>query len=796
MKKLLILLVLFPLLFLISCGVDWDSLGAPNWETGFDFALVKTNVLVSNVVPADFIQSNDNQLAFDYETDIEFDVPQDQVDDLLSGLAPVSFTQDFEFGLDPVEVSFQEEVGELEIEDITNNPPVFYLTNLVPAGALGTNGGSFAISATAFPSVTNSISNTNFSSATFASGSFDLTLTNNLSLALSSLLVEVGASGEAPVLTHTFPSITVGEGASHTFDLSGVTLPGDMQFVISGTIGDGSEVTIDFDSELISLAYAYDLMASDATAIINETNTINLTNIVSVEKTDSNVITSATISNGVLDISLDNQIDLAGSIAFEVPQLTNASGLSFITNFALPASSAYSDSFDLAGYTLTMGENPGQTNQVISNLITAVFPGSEGAEVSVSSSDIVDIDVIFGDGLGGGLSFSSVSGNFFATSRETNVISLTNDSVEINTVYFTNGEINIAITNGPGLLNDISFRLNELSSNGVVFEDTISLDGSASQSFSFSLAEYLLDLDVDQNLTFEAAFELDGSPQTLSPGEGVGIDVSFTNLSIYEVDGNITDLDFDIPLTTNEFDGIPDFLTDFQFGQVDITIDADPGDILNPVPVDATVNISGSNSDGDGQTITIATNDLFNNNLFIDNGADLINIFPDTLYIDGDASINGTGTFRSGPISAIMTIHAPLSFSLNADVETNLAPVAFEGVEIEVVEMRKASISADINSDLDIKVDVRVLLAETSNALVNDDPDVLEVANVTLEANGKSTSTIELGTEDFNLIANGGFYQLRLVLRSTASEAAFLSDDAVNVFLYGGVDLLVLGEEL
>ncbi len=310
--------------------------------------------------------------------------------------------------VDVGEQSIQAQIGPVSLPAVSPVAFSYRLGDLYPpANALG--GFSIPVPAFAFDITSPDEDLPGSTSATIASGSLDLQVTNGLPVPVGAasgpdqIVLELidPATGTMFAGTVLTAPIAADESVSAPIDLAGVTLPDRVQVrVAGGSPGSGgNSVLIDPDASLAISVQPLNMVVSAAVASI-EAQTF--TDQTSLTVPSSVQVLTASIGSGILSIDLRNDLPIPADLTLDIPSVVTPGGTPFQRIIAVAPQSNAVTNIDFAGHEL---RHTGTTSQDIDVNLTVTSPGSAGQDVLVRATDEVSATVSSFT-----LEFDSVSG--------------------------------------------------------------------------------------------------------------------------------------------------------------------------------------------------------------------------------------------------------------------------------------------------------------------------------------------------------------------------------------------------
>lgn len=247
-----------------------------------------------------------------------------------------------------------------------------------------------------------------FRSATLASGGLRVRVANGLPVPVGGTappeqleIALIDPDTGADVLAFAVDA-AIGSGSEYEriFDLSGQTLPDSVNVtLVGGSPGSTTPVTIDADARLAVEVTTLPLEVASAEASFGEQSFRDTT---AVDMPDSVRIRSAEVGAGQLSFRVRNDLPLDAVATIDISAFVTPAGVPLQIVLPLNAESSETRTIDLTDYTLAFDGGPGEDLHVVADVNV---PGTDGAYVEISSSDVIRVTV---DPIS--LSFRSVTG--------------------------------------------------------------------------------------------------------------------------------------------------------------------------------------------------------------------------------------------------------------------------------------------------------------------------------------------------------------------------------------------------
>lgn len=542
-----------------------------------------------------------------------------------------------------------------------------------------------------------------------------------------------------------------------------------------------------------------------------------------IEVSSDSKLLNADISSGSIAINIDNQINKPGfdglpTIVLTIPELVDAASNPLSGTLTLePNPTSNTLNFDLADYFLIF---PDTATQVLTYTTVVTTPTGELGQYGLEDSIIVDIQV-------SDMEFASVTGFFSQDAIVTEDEIILEEDTKLIEANFETGDFALSMTNRIGVVADVNFQIDEFirKDNGDTLQMSFRLENiSTPQVSQLDLSDYKLAFDpsgvtpgIDQGIHYTSTVALPSDEEmTLEFGDSILIDVNITNLAMESVEGIIAPDTLVIDPDTVTFE-LPDMVSDLMFENVNIDIDFDSS---FDIPIQLTLLLSGTDSLGNYEEITVQHELTQDNDVVRIDAADLLNIHPESIISSGQAIISdGTtpATIAKGQsMNPVMYINVPLSLiiedppALDMDVSDIDPPLEEDGA----VTLEEFAIFADVTNMFEFGATVIVLASNDSTAF-----DSLEIAAGTAPA-ADTLFTMELlpleniGVEEheiteiimtsdkLELLEERLFLQPEVILLGREDGAGnsvpsrFFTTDSLSLRTWGSISYTIQGEEL
>lgn len=418
--------------------------------------------------------------------------------------------------IDPADLSFQPETEDSFVVE----------TDTIYVPDQGDRGGSLAFSdyfpgtgnviipALNLPASGDTIEFAGFDSLLYvhvASGDIDLTFSNDTDVPWT---LTVSMKANEPSLGYpvygspvTFTDIQPGGSSTETISLAGEDVYPQVLIEVTGSSpgSGGNVVNLDGSEALNFQIHLKELQCDLAEAILPRQEVV--ANTFKLELNQDDWITSAAIDSGYMYFQVLNQTDVADSIVVTFPDFLNAEGDTLDFPLLLTANSAFTDSFDLAGYELQLPMPTSENDpQGLTARTSVVVLGSANNTdyIAVRAGDSVMTKYYTGE-----LKFSSFSGVpkdiSFQVAEQTQELNLFGDQTDLQqdlagNLLLNDVHVDVHLNNTfdvPALLTLNMTAINSLTSEQInqVFQDTLE---SGSSILTIPNLENLINVLPDQ----------------------------------------------------------------------------------------------------------------------------------------------------------------------------------------------------------------------------------------------------------------------------------------------------------
>lgn len=399
-------------------------------------------------------------------------------------------------------------------------------------------------------------------SATLASGSASITVTNGLPVPISAnagpdrieLVLENPADGAALATFH-FDEILPGGTATQAADLAGVVLPGQVRVRLTGgSPGSGaSAVVVNGDDSIAVDAVFSDLVVSEATAVVDAQSFA--TNFDTELPTDYEIL-QAVIESGSIGLDVANDMPIPCTAVMTWPAIVDLDGNPLITSFDLAPFESASRTVDFTGRIVDGG---GAALTALTADVDIVTPGSGAGTVTLAATDGLTASLT-----GGTIAFSSVTG---VVPTQEVAIDPVEEEIdlpdELDGLELTAATMLLHVANSSGLPGQVDVVLTGTSATGSIRTLTVSREIEAAieratrtttiilDESNSSLVEFMNNLP--ESVTLAGAVSVGGVSGTVHADDYAVVDWEITapvevviNDATIETDPDALDVDDDI----------------------------------------------------------------------------------------------------------------------------------------------------------------------------------------------------------------------------------------------------------
>ncbi len=581
---------------------------------------------------------------------------------------------------------------------------------------------------------------------------------------------------------------------------------------------DGWSLVMDFDNQYLDYNYTITTDDTEPNSIsISQTDNVELDLNISeiffssvsgqiesqiVEKSgDINIesesrIQSASISNGQMNLIVDNSIGGSANVHLTVPELIKGNTILDTVLFIDSGENGFAIS--LSDYELQPVSIDDQRLTYNTNTTTLVETNTYYLQ------DSINITINLSD-----LTFDAVSGYL---NQDDNIqmdrIDLDNDT-KIQTAEIDSGKILFTIQNFIGLEADVIFSIEELKQGSDPLETSFQISSSLDPfQREIDLSGYTLSLPLDsQSVNYTSTLSIPNDQLlSLTLNDSIAIDVLIDTLWFGSITGIVDTVDVSIDTVKKEISALPEDMDGFDFANVEISIDFESG-ISIPVFLDLT--LEASNSNGDSETVSISNWNISDSStVIVPNASTLINVQPDQILAYGSARVGGDGTVGSVTSDEIilgeLSVRAPLEFEIGQDALITTDPTLLNENESEVVpeEIENIVLFVQYDNDFEFGSMITVSMSQDTLDFESGTADLL-IDELQIGSTSSGLDSIELNDNRLGLFNQDSIY-LRVEIKVIGQEdnngnpvpSKFLSTDAMQLNIYGRVQYFIDGSNI
>ena len=637
--------------------------------------------------------------------------------------------------------------------------------------------------------------------AIMSHGALDISVTNNL-LLTGNILLKI-------------PSLYY-ESIDSTLKLNFLLESGS--FLLNTVDLDGWSLVMDFENQYLDYNYTITTDDTEPNNIsISQTDNVELDLNISeiffssvsgqiesqiVEQSgDINIesesrIQSASISNGQMNLFVDNSIGGSANVHLTVPELIRGNSILDTVLFINSGENGFAIS--LSDYELQPVSVDDQRLTYNTNTITLVETNTYYLQ------DSINITMNLSD-----LTFDAVSGYL---NQDDNIqmdrIDLDNDT-KIQTAQIDSGKILFTIQNFIGLEADVIFSIEELKQGSDPLETSFQISSSPDPfQREIDLSGYTLSLPLDsQSVNYTSTLSIPSDQLlSLTLNDSIAIDVLIDTLWFGSITGIVDTLDVSIDTVKKEISALPEDMDGFDFANVEISIDFESG-ISIPVFLDLT--LVSSNSNGISETVSISNWNISDSStVIVPNASVLINIQPDQILAYGSARVGGDGTVGSvtsdDVILGELSVRAPLEFEIGQDALITTDPTLLNENESEIVpeEIENIVLFVQYNNDFEFGSMITVSMSQDTLDFESGTADLL-IDELQIGSTSTGLDSIELNDNRLGLFNQDSIY-LRVEIKVIGQEddngnpvsSKFLSTDEMQLNIYGRVQYFIDGSNI
>ena len=637
--------------------------------------------------------------------------------------------------------------------------------------------------------------------AIMSHGALDISVTNNL-LLIGNILLKI-------------PSLYY-ESIDSTLKLNFLLESGS--FSLNTVDLDGWSLVMDFENQYLDYNYTITTDDTEPNNIsISQTDNVELDLNISeiffssvsgqiesqiVEQSgDINIesesrIQSASISNGQMNLFVDNSIGGSANVHLTVPELIRGNSILDTVLFINSGENGFAIS--LSDYELQPVSVDDQRLTYNTNTITLVETNTYYLQ------DSINITMNLSD-----LTFDAVSGYL---NQDDNIqmdrIDLDNDT-KIQTAQIDSGKILFTIQNFIGLEADVIFSIEELKQGSNPLETSFQISSSPDPfQREIDLSGYTLSVPLDsQSVNYTSTLSIPSDQLlSLTLNDSIAIDVLIDTLWFGSITGIVDTVDVSIDTVKKEISALPEDMDGFDFANVEISIDFESG-ISIPVFLDLT--LESSNSNGISETVSISNWNISDSStVIVPNASVLINVQPDQILAYGSARVGGDGTVGSVTSDDIilgeLSVRAPLEFEIGQDALITTDPTLLNENESEIVpeEIENIVLFVQYNNDFEFGSMITVLMSQDTLDFESGTADLL-IDELQIGSTSTGLDSIELNDNRLGLFNQDSIY-LRVEIKVIGQEdnngnpvpSKFLSTDEMQLNIYGRLQYFIDGSNI
>ena len=650
-------------------------------------------------------------------------------------------------------------------------------------------------------SITINPSETIVEQAVMSKGALGVSITNNLLLTGNILLSIPSLYYESIDSTLTLDFLL----ESGSFSLPNVDLEGwslvmdfdnqylDYNYIITTDDTQPNSISI-LETDNVELDLnIFDIFFSSVTGQI-ESQIVEQSGDINIESESR--IQSATISNGQMNLIVDNSIGGMANVHLTVPELTKGNSILDTVLFIDSGNNEFSIS--LSDYELQPVSVDDQRLTYNTNTATLVETSTYFLH------DSIGITMNLSD-----LTFNAVSGYL---NQDDNIqmdrIDLDNNT-KIQTAEIDSGKILLTIQNFIGLEADVIFSIEELKLESNALETSFQISSSTDPfQREIDLSGYTLSLPIDsQSVNYTSTLSIPNDQLlSLTLNDSIAIDVLIDTLWFGSITGIVDTVNVSIDTVKKEISALPEDMDGFDFTNVEISIDFESG-ITIPVFLDLT--LESSNANGASETVFISSWNISDSSMVIvPNASTLINVQPDQILAYGSARVGGDGTIGSVTSDEIilgeLSVRAPLEFEIgqNASITTDPTLLNENGSDIVPEEIENIVLFVEYDNDFEFGSTITVSMSQDTLDFESGTADLL-IDELHIGSTSVGLDSIELNDNRLGLFNQDSIY-LSVEIKVIGQEdengnpvsSKFLSTDEMHLNIYGRVQYLIDGPDI
>ena len=560
--------LIFLAIFFTSCALEKpDADKLPVWSTTLEAPIIQTTIDLKKFLEDSLISAfpigEGGDSIFVFNKTIELDSVEvgdklkiDPIEKSFVQFASAvtidssttSFTIEYDsVGLDDITALVDAEIGLIELDNIgaEETDPISFSdvmpTTLVMAieTAITAAGGTaeVLVDTVALIPQQKSVNFDSFTSAALSSGYIDVKIINNLFIPLGApIYIDIKNNIGTQIFQLIWDTeIAVGDSATASQDVSGMSLPGSMLVEVSGT-SNGSQgqqvavTTADMSSTFTVGLIAREFQVTQASAVVSAQSIADSSSI-TLDPSET-LVEEAVISKGNFEITITNSLPLTGMVRLTIPSLYfGSTDSTFKQNFNLPTDTLTISPVDMTGWTMTMD----LADQFL-NYHYLITTADTDTIVTISQTDNVELDLGITD-----IFFSSLTGEIESqTIIEGGGVNIESES-QIQSATISEGQMDLVISNNIGGVADVQLTVPELVLNGTGL-DTVLTINPGDNGYIIVLDGY--DLQpvslADQRLTYSTTTITQSESNTYYLNDSISVMITLPGLTFNAVTGYIS----------------------------------------------------------------------------------------------------------------------------------------------------------------------------------------------------------------------------------------------------------------
>ena len=561
--------LIFSAIFFTSCALEKpDADKLPVWSTTLEAPIIQTTIDLNKFLEDSLISTfpvgEGGDSIFVFNKTIELDSVEvgdklkiDPIEKSFVQFASAvtidssttSFTIEYDsVGLDDITALVDAEIGLIELDNIgaEETDPISFAdvmpTTLVMAieTAITAAGGTaeVLVDTVALIPQQKSVNFDSFTSAALSSGYIDVKIINNLFIPLGApIYIDIKNNIGTQIFQLIWDTeIAVGDSATASQDVSGMSLPGSMLVEVSGT-SNGSQgqqvavTTADMSSTFTVGLIAREFQVTQASAVVSAQSIADSSSI-TLDPSET-LVEEAVISKGNFEITITNSLPLTGMVRLTIPSLYfGSTDSTFKQNFNLPTDTLTISPVDMTGWTMTMD----LADQFLNYHYLITTTDTDTNIVTISQTDNVELDLGITD-----IYFSSLTGEIEPqTIIEGGDVNIESES-QIQSATISEGQMDLVISNNIGGVADVQLTVPELVLNGTGL-DTVLTINPGDNGYIIVLAGY--DLQpvslADQRLTYSTTTITQSESNTYYLNDSISVMITLPGLTFNAVTGYIS----------------------------------------------------------------------------------------------------------------------------------------------------------------------------------------------------------------------------------------------------------------